>query len=513
MRNIFRAFWNTSFLLCAAFALNLSLGDQAEAARPGWVARTLKANQRVSIYPYRCKLKLHSSSFSEAQVRCSAPSKRFTTLPVGRPYLRAKQSATIKAKSCLLEVVTSSSALVRLRCLPLAPLSITATSLSLVVNGSADSYVVTNNSTTMTATNIQATLPAGWSDVTQDSSSCTSLPPAASCLLFFTPGSSTHAAAEIEVKGENTTTVTAQLSVDSDSSTTIASSVNNLAVSVNNPGLNSALTGTPRTIIITNTGSTAAVAISINASPALPTGTTLSNNCANLAAAATCIVTITPGNTPSAAPADTNPSPIVLTINGSNTNTLTPNLNILSYGSVYQGGYVFAIDDTTPSTGSIGGKVVALTDQSSGIVWDPGCPGSCTGSISANSSLDGAANSAAILTSLSSLYSSTAYASGLCAQVIAGYSDWYLPAICEMGYESSVSAACGDVSAPTLQNIQSSLVDSSLLPLTTFYWSSTQNSGSPNTFANMSFFSTPGVQPTDSKDIPYAVRCVRGMTL
>ena len=57
-----------------------------------------------------------------------------------------------------------------------------------------------------------------------------------------------------------------------------------------------------------------------------------------------CVLVITPGQTSSATPgAASNPS--TLTITGSNTNILTPTVEVLTYGNQYQDGYVFAVDD------------------------------------------------------------------------------------------------------------------------------------------------------------------------
>lgn len=48
-------------------------------------------------------------------------------------------------------------------------------------------------------------------------------------------------------------------------------------------------------------------------------------------------------------------------------------INILTYGSVYQGGYIYAVNDTTSNTSSIGGKVATLTNQATAfsprIIW------------------------------------------------------------------------------------------------------------------------------------------------
>src|SRR5690606_36659099 len=83
---------------------------------------------------------------------------------------------------------------------------------------------------------------------------------------------------------------------------------------------------------------------------------------ATLAPGASCRFFFTPGATATATPGDLAPSTAVIEIAGSNTNTVSVNLSVIDYGSVYQGGYVFAIDDSTHYTGSIGGKVAALSD-------------------------------------------------------------------------------------------------------------------------------------------------------
>lgn len=100
----------------------------------------------------------------------------------------------------------------------------------------------------------------------------------------------------------------------------------------------------------------------------------------------------TPSSTPSATAYDTNPTPITLSISGTNTNTLTPTINVLTYGSVYQGGFVYAINDTTPNTGSISGKVASLVDQAdpytnagpqtTSIIWSSNGVGSAQADVS-----------------------------------------------------------------------------------------------------------------------------------
>ncbi|AWN72484.1 TPA: hypothetical protein ACU9KK_002702 [Legionella anisa] len=105
----------------------------------------------------------------------------------------------------------------------------------------------------------------------------------------------------------------------------------------------------------------------------------------------------------------------------------------------------------------------------------------------------------------------TYYAAGLCKQTIATYSDWYLPAICEMGY----GITCGNSSTPTLQNMQSSLVDfNSLNLLGGLYWSSTEESANPQFDIWEQFFSPSSSNQTDvPKLFQLGVRCSRALTL
>lgn len=298
--------------------------------------------------------------------------------------------------------------------------------------------------------------------------------------------------------------------------TTLTASVSTLGLSVNDTGLNAALTGTPRIITITNSGSNPAMSVTYTPSPSLPSGTTISPaSCGTIAASDTCELTITPGSAPSAVSGDTSPTPITLSISGTNTNTLTPTVNILTYGSVYQGGYVYAVDDTTPDTGSIGGKVAGLINVSNSNKWT-----STNQNISgAESSTNGAQNTTDIVASTSCTDSPANCAAYQCRInfTAGGNTDWYLPAICEEGYDSlSSGSGCGTSGSPTLQNMQSNLVDNGNVgSLSGNYWSSSEFSVSPTSNAWFQNFASGGVsrQIIGGKPNSLGVRCSRALTL
>lgn len=312
-------------------------------------------------------------------------------------------------------------------------------------------------------------------------------------------------------------------------------------LSINLSNLGIATNGAARQIRITNSGVNAANNVTYTVSPSLPAGTTISPaSCGTIAAGGVCTLTVTPGATPSATPGDVNPTPITLTVTGSNTNSVTSSINIVTYGSVYESGYIFSIDDTTTTTGSIGGKVASLMDQVSpsitgiAIIWSTNgtvstvdysniagiYEVSTAGSGSCNGNSDGACNSAIILNHYLSqtAYPVSFYAAGICTQTIGDYSDWYLPAICEMGYDTlSIGSGCGSAGSPAFQNMQSHLVDNGNIgALSGTYWSSTEYTkalGNPTNDAWVQTFGVSGQSQTGSdKSAKFAVRCVRALT-
>ena len=375
----------------------------------------------------------------------------------------------------------------------------------------------------------------------------------------------------------------------SNNTTTLAISVSNIALSVT--GLTAyGISGTPssggaRSITVTNTGSDTAINMAVS-SPTWPAGTTSSTTCGStLTASSSCTITITPGSTASSdgtspCSVGTAPLPGTIQVAGDNTNTVSSNAVVLSYGCIYQGGYVYAFDDTTLTSASVGGKVAATADQAAaspnGIVWSsngsggigltdtsydaiPGVDETSTGSggsptyasfsagfastytnpnpFSAASfaSCDGAIDGSCNTNNIAAFYNqfitnnttasggatpftaspgptnTTDYAAGLCKATINGYSDWYLPAQCEMGYGST---NCGTAGVPALQNMQSNLVEfNGLNLLTGAYWSSTQASTSGFAVAWAHLFAGGGgsLLINVSKAQQAGVRCSRAL--
>ena len=315
-------------------------------------------------------------------------------------------------------------------------------------------------------------------------------------------------------------------------STTLSISSTALVLSVNDTVASPTLMGNPRIFTVTNTGAVTALAVihaRSTSSPAWPSGTNSSSNCTTLAPGASCTITITPGNTASAAPGVLAPVPITLSVGGSNTNLLTPTVQVLTHGSVYQGGYVFSIDDNTPNTGNIGGKVAALNDASSGLIWSSNGNGGAPADVAynvipgvdelstpvggiCNGGTDGACNTTEI-TNFYTGVNNTYYAAGACRATMNTYSDWYLPAVCELG--SDASPGCAGA-----QSMQANLIDNNALSVGTLptaisYWSSTPSNAAPDFNAWEHQFGV-GVLAASSSNFKhelYRVRCVRALTL
>ena len=335
------------------------------------------------------------------------------------------------------------------------------------------------------------------------------------------------------------------------------SAVNGLALSVNNPSLNAALTGSARTFVIENTGSSATDS-AVTYTPQTITGVTISpSDCGVMESGATCTLTVTPDPTTPTASSTT----LTFTA-GDNTSALSFDLDILSYGSEYQSSYVFSIDDTTATDGSVGGKGAALENQAApwpfGIIWasngdytctrDPGNTNAfspCTSYAfllginetstnppdNCNGNIEGVCDSNVILDSFGAFNDPPTieldkYAAGLCETYAAGgYGDWSLPSICELGYYApapstlTINSDCGNKASAAIQNMLSNLHDLGYGNLLGIFWSSTQYSTDDGTYNNawaQYYFDVldviPNYQTHDGKEDTSGVRCVRSFT-
>lgn len=302
---------------------------------------------------------------------------------------------------------------------------------------------------------------------------------------------------------------------------TLSVSVAELALAARNPAaLPTPIPGNPRVLTVTNTSSITAQAVAVDPSVVLPAGTTVTSNCGELAPGGRCTVTLTPGTVATTAP-------IALTIRGRNTDTVAPVVQVLAYGSAYQGGYVFALDDTMPHTGSVGGAVAAKRDLAVYVPWSINSDAIAgvdeRSTAPCNGATDGTCNTQTILAHYgASNINPLLYAAGQCSAFSdEGYGDWYLPAVCEMGVdENNSSSGCGSRAAPRQQNVFTNLVDKGDIGrmVGSVYWTSTNSNAAPLADAWAQYFplAGPGTQsfhvPFDRDGTNLMQRCVRAIT-
>ncbi len=279
------------------------------------------------------------------------------------------------------------------------------------------------------------------------------------------------------------------------------------------------VSGASRSVSVVNTGAHPATLVEVDPAVVFPAGTTYLNHCATLAPGATCTITITPGAVASAPPGALAPVPVSMAVRGSNTNTPTVQVHVLDYGSVYQGGHVFALDDATPPSASIGGKVAIAGDSTALYNWSqhnvapgavfeiPGVTDNSAGPLPfCNGKFDGACNTQRIVSAPEHVgVPLTGYAAGACRATINGYADWYLPAICELSDSASTGCTSGE-------SVQERLHRPGHVSFPTS-WSSTQWSVGPVALAWFHAFAPPGGGSAGMfKGVPTAVSCVRQLT-
>ena len=341
--------------------------------------------------------------------------------------------------------------------------------------------------------------------------------------------------------------------------------------------INPNLTGVPRQIVMTNTGSAAATHVNTELT-AFPAGTSItSNTCSGtLNAGDSCRITITPGPVATSdCTLGTAPQPTLVTVSADGGLSTPVNVFVLGYGCQYQGGFVYSIDDTTAATMSIRGKVASLVDQAepwlvsvpsiNGMIWssngngktsadydftvilgidelstelvpsptEPAYPVGTPPYLYCDGRSDGACDSSNIISYYNANRVSggspptplTDYAAGLCTFEINGYTDWYLPSICEMdsvhdnlvcpaGTQSFVSSLAFLLSDPaSLTPSESCSPPTGTQCLAGYYWSSTEYHYIPDTDAWAEYFTSvsSGSEQVanENKADPVGVRCSR----
>ncbi|VEB34154.1 transmembrane protein (fibronectin III domain and Gp5 C-terminal repeat) [Legionella cherrii] len=306
--------------------------------------------------------------------------------------------------------------------------------------------------------------------------------------------------------------------------------------------------GAPRTFTVTNT-STQTITLSGVAPPIppLPGSATVSiDNCSsvvNLLPGASCSMTIDPGavaTSSSSCTLGSSPTPSAIEFLPVSGPPATANIVILGYGCIYQSGYLFSIDDTTPTTASIGGIVAALNDQvppATGITWSPGgvdttiwgigdassptspSPNATSPSYPAVISLgqancdgpdDGFCNTSNMVTFFST---GNTYSAGVCRGISdGGYLDWHLPAMCELGpFNPFGPSLCTPGSTNMLNELFLQGIGGIVDPGE--YWSSTESSD-VGIFAWNRLFQTgfpPSEQLLNGKNFAFGIRCARNL--
>lgn len=273
--------------------------------------------------------------------------------------------------------------------------------------------------------------------------------------------------------------------------------------------------GNTKVITITNTGSAPATNLTTTYVPDLPSGTTIVDSCAGVAALdpqQSCTISVNPRDssiscnlTPYNAPTTT-----VVTVSDDNNTSVSTNVVILDKGCIYQEGYILSMIDHTSPSESISGTTVALSDLAS-YAWN--IPTTQLLYI-AQSLTDGKENTQGIL-SYSIIISSAAEQCvnyTICDADNNCYSQWYLPAICQM------NGLGGDPSCPNdVPNISEDLALSGVNCagtgsgcLSGSYWSSTSIVSYKAWYELFSDNSNSA--KLDYRSFPKNIRCLRDFT-
>lgn len=356
-----------------------------------------------------------------------------------------------------------------------AAITVNPAALDLVANSGMPGFLtITNNSTSITAQNVQALLPAIWTDVTQDASNCVAIAPnGGTCQLQFTPGATAHGAAQVPIAGSNTTQVIAQLSVSAPAQASL--SVTGGPISL--------VAGCPTTGVLTvkNTSMTVAAADIDVDLDGLTGDVTVTNNCPNpLPAGGDCTIDLEGVNSASARN---------ISIQGRNTPEALVSVGVeaaLNIGDNYLDGIVFQVDACNTGkvvTGPLDAPNELLSkwsEQNNNITTDLD---------------DGEQNTTNIIDNDVGCTNANDCAALRCRDFNGSTPDWYLPARNEL--QSVAAALCPGGVTCNFGGFSS-----------TTYWSSSQNA---NSLAWIVPFPS-GLFNFANKPTDKPVRCVRAFT-
>ncbi|MDI9819398.1 MULTISPECIES: DUF1566 domain-containing protein [unclassified Legionella] len=357
---------------------------------------------------------------------------------------------------------------------PMATINVNPTTLSFTANSTGEVTVTNDPGSPVAADNVTATIPGG-SNISVQSTTCgASLAVGASCTITFT-SPTVEGPTTIPIEGNNTNTVNVDVTVTSQPLISITGPVQqSRIVTVSGAQLNLEVSN--------DAGSTAnANGVTVSNQAACPGLLVDDNDCTAVAPGDSCTLVLT-SNDPYA--------PCTITVSGSNTGNSPQALIAFRAG----GGLVYAVDGLEV-------KVIAEADE--GILpWDSSnaCsnnPNDCT-DVAATDLNNGATNTANIVAAISGQPGVTAtnYAAGACNESMReGETDWYLPALNELGTVSS--GLCANAVIPCNFGSFSSAD----------YWSSSQDFFDPSTGFSIEFPS--GFTGGFDKNTLLSVRCSR----
>jgi hypothetical protein len=268
------------------------------------------------------------------------------------------------------------------------------------------------------------------------------------------------------------------------------------------------VSGLPKEFTILNT-STSYPARNLNVTLFGNTGVTVAmSSCgATLPANSSCTVELAPPSVGAEAgqPAFSG----TLSVSASNvTITASETFYLLNYANIYNDGYIYALNDNTPTT-SLTGAVAATADLTVSGWGTRTIP--VNKSYGGEGSRDGAeGNMSAMLTRDGTLNLFPAAKACYDYRSIHDLSGWYLPAICEFG-GAGQGAGCSGSGATN--NMEAKLVSQSIGNFSSArpYWSSTQFYVSDNLAWSQSF-SGSGTQEYSEKSQSFSVRCARAIS-